>query len=110
MKLTIEEIAESCHEMNFQYCSIIGDPATFWDDLSYELKESICAGVQCAIDGRTPEESHENWLMCRSQLGWKFGERDDEKKTHPNMVAYDELPESQKAKDKIFLAVVNGLK
>ena len=109
MKSSIEEIAEACHEMNLQFCSIIGDPATFWDDLSIGLKASIMTGVEGAINGNTPEQSHQNWIDCRTNLGWTYGERDDDAKTHPCMLPYDELPAAQKSKDKIFLAVVEAL-
>ena len=110
-ELEIILIAKACHVMNSQFCSIIGDKVLDWDELSVGLKASIMTGVEAAIEGNsTPEQSHQSWLDCRTNLGWTYGERDDEKKTHPCMVPYDKLPERQKAKDKIFLAVVDALK
>jgi hypothetical protein len=39
-----------------------------------------------------------------------YGEtKDPVKKTHPWMIPYDELPQIQKTKDKLFLAVVKSL-
>lgn len=44
---------------------------------------------------------HEVWAQGRIAQGWTYGEkRDDEKKTHPCLVAYEELPESEKEYDR----------
>lgn len=45
--------------------------------------------------------THENWAMERIRLGWTWGpERNDEKKQHPCLVPYEELPESEKDFDR----------
>lgn len=44
---------------------------------------------------------HEVWSAGRIAEGWTYGEkRDDEKKTHPCLVPYEELPESEKEYDR----------
>ena len=44
---------------------------------------------------------HEVWAAGRIADGWTYGEkRDDEKKTHPCLVAYEELPELEKEYDR----------
>ena len=44
---------------------------------------------------------HEVWAAGRIVDGWAYGEkRDDEKKTHPCLVSYEELPESEKEYDR----------
>ena len=44
---------------------------------------------------------HEVWAAGRIADGWKWGEvRDDEQKLHPCLVAYEELPESEKDYDR----------
>jgi ryanodine receptor 2 len=44
---------------------------------------------------------HEVWAETRIQQGWKYGERrDDELKTHPCLVPYEELPEEEKTYDR----------
>ena len=44
---------------------------------------------------------HEVWAAGRITDGWTYGEkRDDEKKTHPCLVPYEELPESEKEYDR----------
>ena len=44
---------------------------------------------------------HEVWSAGRIKDGWTYGEvRDDIRKTHPCLVPYDELPESEKEYDR----------
>ena len=44
---------------------------------------------------------HDVWAEARISQGWKYGKkRDDEKKTHPCLVPYDELPEEEKEYDR----------
>ena len=44
---------------------------------------------------------HEVWAETRIAQGWTYGEkRDDEKKTHPCLIAYEDLPEEEKEYDR----------
>ena len=44
---------------------------------------------------------HEVWAETRIQQGWTYGEqRNDELKTHPCLVPYDDLPEEEKEYDR----------
>lgn len=44
---------------------------------------------------------HEVWSDTRIKQGWTYGsERNDEKKTHPCLVPYEELPEAEKDYDR----------
>ena len=44
---------------------------------------------------------HEIWAQERINQGWTYGaRRDDNKKTHPCLVDYDELEESEKLYDR----------
>lgn len=44
---------------------------------------------------------HEVWSANRMAEGWTYGpERDDNKLTHPCLVAYEQLPESEKDYDR----------
>lgn len=44
---------------------------------------------------------HEVWAQSRMEHGWTYGEkRDDTLKTHPCLVAYEDLPEIEKAYDR----------
>lgn len=45
--------------------------------------------------------THEVWSQGRIRGGWTYGEkRDDAAKTHPCLVPYDQLPESEKEYDR----------
>lgn len=114
MKMTIEKIAEVCHETNRAYCQALGDDTQLgWNDAPQWQKDSAVNGVNFHIDNpeMTPENSHENWLKEKTEAGWVYGEtKDPDKKEHPCCVAYLYLPTDQKAKDHIFRSIVHQLK
>jgi hypothetical protein len=103
-----EACARAAHEANRAYCIAIGDHSQpSWDDAPDWQKSSARQGVIGALNGATPEQSHESWLAEKLATGWKYGPtKNPETKEHPCMVAYGYLPESQRAKDNIFIAVV----
>lgn len=50
---------------------------------------------------RLAENAHDHWAETRMREGWTYGERrDDGKKTHPDLVPYGELPETEKEYDR----------
>jgi ryanodine receptor 2 len=54
-----------------------------------ELTERLAANV------------HDIWAAARLDEGWKYGpERSDERKEHPCLVPYSELPENEKEYDR----------
>lgn len=47
------------------------------------------------------KNTHDVWALQRIQEGWIYGERrNDTEKTHPGLVEYAELPESEKEYDR----------
>jgi hypothetical protein len=45
--------------------------------------------------------AHEHWAKQRLNDGWRYGpKRDDQKKEHPCLVPYEDLPESEKEYDR----------
>lgn len=47
------------------------------------------------------ENTHDVWALARMNEGWTYGpERDDVKKTHPCLIPYNELPDSEKEYDR----------
>ena len=47
------------------------------------------------------KNTHENWAVERLRQGWRWGlERNDQEKTHPCLVPYEELAESEKEYDR----------
>ncbi len=62
-----------------------------------------------ALTERLARNAHDAWAKQRLEEGWTFGpERNDSTKEHPDLIPYDELPESEKTYDRE--AVVQTLK
>lgn len=61
-----------------------------WDDSLNELIELLARNI------------HDAWASARMQEGWVYGpQRDDQKKTHPCLVPYEMLPQSEREYDRI---------
>ena len=103
------QIAEMCHEANRVIQRALGEQVNPpWSEADEELRQSATNGVMNALNGATPEESHKNWLAFKEKHGWTYGRvKDFEKKTHPCMVPYDQLPADQRLKDHMFVAIVD---
>lgn len=111
--MNTELIARICHEVNRAYCISIGDESQVsWDDAPEWQKESAVNGVEHAISQScTPMDLHSNWMALKLEQGWTYGPaKCVETKTHPCLVPYDQLPENQRTKDLLFLAVVDACK
>lgn len=80
---------------------VIGD-----NDDNYEPHPLDLSGVDLAEDltdlrEAIAENAHEVWAYNRKKEGWTYGPvRDDEKKTTPDLVPYNRLPESEKLYDR----------
>lgn len=109
-KQTIESIGRACHAANGFYSDSIQDGMFQpWEVCG----ESVMKGVRFRLANplATPADNHANWLADQSRAGWKYGPvKDVEKKEHPDMVIYEQLPEAQRVKNTLFAAVIDGLK
>ena len=80
-----------------------------WEKRDEVFKDQMTSYVE-GLRGKTlptPEEAHDSWWRKYEEMGWKFGEvRDTEKKTHPDMIPFNDLPKDEQDKDEIFLALV----
>jgi hypothetical protein len=106
----IEQIARVCHEANESYCHSIGDHSQkSWDEAEEWQRQSAIKGVEYAFanQGARASAQHEAWLADKEAAGWKFGPvKDAEKKEHPCMVPYGDLPTEQRIKDHLFRGIV----
>lgn len=96
-------------------CTEFGEEPTykeFFTELPKEYLDGLISAVEHAMKNNlTAEENHQNWIDDKIKNGWKFGEvKDAEKKTHPSLVPFAELPESEKKKATEFLRIVNEYK
>ncbi len=54
----------------------------------------------------SPAELHGSWMQAYYDRGWVYGsERDVEKRTHPDLVPYDQLEQREQDKDAVFIAL-----
>lgn len=108
--MKVVDIARLCHEANKAICETFGDMSQLsWDLAEQWQRDSAIKGVQFTIDNMnaTPEDQHNAWMADKIVDGWCFGaEKDATKKTHPCIVAYDQLPPEQRVKDHVFRAIV----
>lgn len=66
------------------------------DTSKVDLSQSIEALIE-----QLARNTHEVWALQRIRGGWRYGpQRDDERKLHPCLVPYDELPDSEKEIDR----------
>ena len=114
--MRIEKIilaARTAHEVNRLYCCALEDfSQPQWERAPKWQTDSAIHGVKAIIENpnHPPSASHDAWLSEKQAAGWKYGPvKDPDKKEHPCMVPYEDLPIDQRMKDTIFLAVVKGV-
>ncbi len=113
VNLTVEDIAEVCHETNRAYCAKLGDNSQKpWSEAPDWQAESAINGVKFHLENPTADDaaSHENWMREKVEAGWIYGEeKNEELKTHHCIVPFNELPLAQQTKDKLFRSTVHAL-
>ena len=106
----IEIAARTAHEVNRTYCRSLGDKSQkSWDECDMWQKDSCYAGVEKIMANQhiSPDELHDAWVEHKLREGWVYGaEKCPDAKTHPCIVAYDNLPVEQRLKDELFRTVV----
>lgn len=111
--MNVRDIASICHEVNAAYCRTIGDYSQVsWEKAQEWQRESAISGVifKQSNPNITPEQQHEEWSRHKIESGWIYGtEKSAQLKTHPCLVPYNELPQSQRVKDILFCAIVTSL-
>jgi hypothetical protein len=108
-----EIVARVAHQVNRAYCAALGDDSQpAWEDAPEWQRKSAIQGVQFLLDNPKagPWDSHKNWVDAKLADGWTYGKtKNPERKEHPCMVPFVDLPVEQRAKDFIFHAVVHGV-
>lgn len=110
----MEAIARVCHEVNRWWCIQNGDMSQKpWDYAEEWQRDSAIKGVQFTIENPDAGDSaqHNAWMADKVADGWVYGQvKDPEKKTHPCIVPFDQLPEFQQKKDELFRKTVFAMK
>ena len=62
---------------------------------------------QCGLDrSDSPEDLHDEWVWAYLRMGWLYGEEySQEKRRHPDLVAYEDLGKLEQDKDAVFVAL-----
>lgn len=110
--LTVEIIAAACHQQNKTYCAEVNQDNSQvpWLEAPEWQTSSAVNGVKAALTNPNPAASHESWMTEKLETGWVFGDvKDVEAKTHPCIMPYSDLPESQRRKDDHFIEMVQQL-
>jgi hypothetical protein len=111
--IQIEDIARVCHEANRAYCLEMGDASQVpWNEAPTWQRDSARLGVQLHLANDVgPEGSHESWMAQKIADGWQYGpDKDAEKKLHPCLVPFEQLPFEQQFKDRLFHGIVHIFK
>jgi hypothetical protein len=109
----LEFIAEVCHEANKLWCEKHLDfSQKDWEEAEQWQRDSAIKGVEFRIENPNAglDSQHNAWIVEKVSDGWVYGEvKDADKKTHPCLVKYKDLPQFQKEKDRIFCAIVDAM-
>jgi len=109
----IDKIAETCHEVNREYCIGLGDYGQVcWSQAEEWQRQSARDGVRWRLANMNAPVSaqHENWAQDKLAQGWRYGpDKNADAREHPCLMSYEELPVTQRIKDSLFAAVVMGL-
>lgn len=112
--MKVEDIARVCHEANRGLCETHGDRSQVpWDDAPQWQRESCVNGVEFVLANPDAGDAaqHDNWSVQKFADGWVYGPtKDPERKTHPCLVPFSDLPPEQQAKDRLFRAIVIALR
>jgi hypothetical protein len=110
----IIEMAKVCHQANKAWCEVNGDNSQKdWMEAEKWQRESAILGVAFRLDNPNTgkDAQHNAWMDDKLKHGWIYGEaKDAEKKTHPCIVPFEQLPLFQQKKDALFCAIVDALK
>jgi hypothetical protein len=103
----IDAIAATIHNLNTEWCRLNGDFKHFsWEEAPKDICDTMKEGVKWVLKNPdiTPEEHHNNWVEHKTKEGWTFDLfKDFERKTHPCLVPFDELPFNEKWKNSLII-------
>lgn len=80
-----------------------------WSARETDFREQFLQVIarQCGPDRcMDAKQLHEDWVEAYRKNGWVYGpERNREKRTHPDMVAFENLGDLERDKDYVFVAL-----
>lgn len=110
----LERIAKVCHQTNKAWCEANEDfSQKDWSEAEDWQRDSALKGVAFRINNPDSgdDAQHNAWMEEKIEQGWKYGDtKNEDEKTHPCIVAFEELPHFQQKKDALFCSIVDILK
>ncbi len=106
-----ERRAEFVYEAARIQAMVVDAPVVpeMWGDRESDFRAQFLSVIerQCGLmRSSSPAELHGSWVQAYLKLGWVYGpERDVKKRTHPDLVPYDQLEWREKDKDEVFIAL-----
>jgi len=102
-------VAQIVHEAIRAYQAALSEAAAEpWEDAEDWQREATLSGVGFVLEHPDAPAcaQHEQWMADKLAQGWRYGAvKDAGRRTHPSLVPYTELPESERRKDALFRAV-----
>ena len=109
----LEIVARVVHEAIRAYQTALGEsPAAAWDKAREWERTSTITGVRFRMENPNtpPSHQHNQWMSEKLANGWTYGPvKDPSLKTHPSLVPYAQLPETERRKDQLFAVIVRVL-
>ena len=111
---SVDAIAAVCYEANRAWQrELLGSCAyPEWSSASTDQRREFVEAVRFHL--RNPNASaaatHEEWMRGRYAEGWTWGPTDDpDRKSHPRLKSFRELPPEQRLAVYLLLGVIRGL-
>lgn len=105
-----EQIAKIIYEADRAIRSSMGQEVPGWGKLEATLKSGWRSKVAAfkGPDGITPMMRHESWMKDMTAVGWtQDAVIDHDKKTHPAICPYGDLPDQVHLLDGVFITLIN---
>jgi hypothetical protein len=112
--LTVEQFGRLNHALRREVARIFGDGTVppDWDDAPEWMHADSARDARELLGnpGMMAEDGHGRWMRQKIAEGWKWGPvRDDEKKEHPSIRPFDQLPPGERLKDLLRVSLAGSL-
>jgi hypothetical protein len=111
--MTILELAKIAHEMNRVYRQLSGDDSVQpWEKATEAQRRGMIFGVvhQLKMPGADTTSLHRGLVKSLTAQGWRQGEMDAKKGTHPGCQDFKAMPHEYKARTLLFTTLVEQMK
>jgi len=109
----LEPVARVVHAAIRTWSTAHGQPEMpDWDMAPDWMKDSTFASIRFVLDNPEADAGaqHVQWMLQRQAQGWIYGPvRDEDEKTHPMLVPFEQLPVMEQKKDDLVAAIVKAL-